>query len=216
MYTPADLGKQKIEVAASVLKTFNPRLEVQAIPLKIASPEDIERVIEGTTIAILAADKPMIDIRRWTTIACVRQQIPYVQGTLDAYLLQIGPFYHVPYTGCYVCRETSMRLAAGQAYLAHAENYKRSPREKPPLSGPLCGFVGSAVALEAVRYLSKYQPPCTLGRYYVIDARTWTTREEMVPRNGKCPVCGSLSEPLSGYPAQMSEQDDEESFRPYA
>ncbi len=213
LYTPMDLGKQKVEVAANVLKAFNPRLEVQILSLKIASPEDIERVIEGATIAVLTADKPMIEIRRWMTIACVRQQIPYIQGSLDAYLLQIGPLYHVPDTGCYICRETSMQHAEGPSYTARIEAYKNSPREKPPLLGPLCGFVGSAVALETVRYISKYQPPSALGRYYSIDARTWAMQIVTVPKNEKCPVCSTSSASAPDALSHTLVQDNEESLK---
>ena len=213
LYTPMDLGKQKVEVAANVLKAFNPRLEVQTFSLKIASSKDIESVIEGATIAVLTADKPMIDIRRWMTIACVRQQIPYVQGSLDAYLLQIGPLYHVPHTGCYTCRETSMQHAEGSAYEARVETYRSSPREKPPLLGPLCGFVGSAVALETARYISKYQSPSTLGRYYSIDVRTWTTQVVTVPHNEKCPVCSFSSASVPASTPHTSVQDNEEGLK---
>jgi bacteriocin biosynthesis cyclodehydratase domain-containing protein len=195
LYDPGVVGQRKVDVAANRLTASNPQTTVCPIYRQIISPKDVVETADGADLVVLTADQPMILIRRWVSEACVRKGVPWVQGSLDAYSLQVGPFYSPPATGCYSCRELTTRAAEPEGYDAQIAELMRSPRLRPPLLGPLCGFVGSAVAMDTVRYLAGFEAPASFGRFFMIDARSWTTRVELVERHPACPACSHMPNP---------------------
>lgn len=199
LYLPSELGMTKVEVASRRLSVVNPKASICSIQQMVTGPEDVKQVAHESDVLVLTADQPVVQIRRWVSEACVSESCPWVQGSLDAYLLQVGPFYHPPDTGCFSCREIAIRARDPVSYDARIAAAMHSPRPRPPLIGPLCGFVGAAVAMDVVRFLTGIHRPSTWGRYFSIDSRSWTTWVEPFERHEDCPMCSHLK-PGGGYP----------------
>ena len=65
------------------------------------------------------------------------------------------------------------------------------PDQPSALMGPLPGILGSLLALEALRLLGGL-PSALLGRRLTFRGRVFTFKEEPLPANPHCHVCGHL------------------------
>ncbi len=193
IYNPSVISQRKVDAASERLTSAYPGLVIVPVYRHLKSSSDVADVIEDAQLVVLTADQPKILIRRWVSEACVAKGIPWVQGSLSAYWLQVGPFYNPPATGCYACRESSMRARDPDIYDAQIAAMISEPLKRPPLIGPLCGLVGTLIAMDVVRYLTASEPPATFGRFFIIDARSWKTRVEPVERVEGCQVCGTMA-----------------------
>jgi bacteriocin biosynthesis cyclodehydratase domain-containing protein len=188
LFGEADLGRPKAVVAAESLARFNPRMEIGAVPRRLSGPGDVARAVDGADFVVDAADWPAHRIERWVSAACFERGIPFITMSNLPPLARLGPLFVPGETGCYLCLEAHYRalhplydeLSAGKGLLP-----------SPAASfGPLCGLIGSHVAMETVHFLTGLVTPTTLGRALILDSRTMAVTEQAVPRRASCPVCG--------------------------
>jgi bacteriocin biosynthesis cyclodehydratase domain-containing protein len=63
----------------------------------------------------------------------------------------------------------------------------------PPAVGTLRPFqrlLGELAAVEAVKLLTRFSPPTTVGRLYTLDLLTLEARHHDVLKLPRCPACG--------------------------
>jgi molybdopterin-synthase adenylyltransferase len=196
LYSEADLGQLKVEVAERELKALNSEVKIRPVARTITSAGDLETVLAGTDLFVLTADKPHIVLRRWASDVSMRLGIPWLHGSVDAYLLQLGPLYVPGQTACYCCRELEPKNASQSAY---AEAWIQENQAIAPLIAPACAMVGSVIAMEAVRFLGQIQDSALSGRYVKVDMRTWRSTAIDIHKHPNCSVCGpSHQKPLMG------------------
>jgi len=70
LYTEADIGRLKAEVAAERLGAFNSRMRLETIPERMDGEESVAAAIEGYDLVIDAADWPAHEIEQWVNEAC--------------------------------------------------------------------------------------------------------------------------------------------------
>jgi bacteriocin biosynthesis cyclodehydratase domain-containing protein len=188
LYRPKDVGRLKAEVAAETLADLVPEMEFLALARWLQGENDVAEVIQGYDIVLLAADRPMGLITRWANAACFALRIPLMELGIAAHWGIVGPLYVPGLTGCWECvvaRKRRQSKYYDEMFRALAEE----PVSAPPSLAPMCALVGTLVAYEAIKYLTGFARPVTLGRELTIDTTTMGVEEYIVNQRAECPVC---------------------------
>lgn len=155
LFTPADVGRAKAEVAAERLTLQNPEVEVRAV---------VDAVTPATALDLLAGHDLVLDgsdnfpTRYLASDACEILRLPLVWGSILAFSGQVAVF----------------RADAGGPTYRDLHPVPPRPGEVPSCAeagvlGMLCGVIGSTMALEAVKVLTGMGDPLQ-GRVALYDA----------------------------------------------
>jgi bacteriocin biosynthesis cyclodehydratase domain-containing protein len=190
LYTEAELGLLKVEVAAARLRAFNSSMRVTATARRLESQVEIADFIDGADIVIDAADWPAHDIERWCNSACFEAGIPYITMSHFPPIARVGPLYVPGVTGCFACQETAYRRQYPLFDVA-VEQRRALPTPAATL-GPACGLIGGQVGMEVMHHLTGLSKPSTLGMAHIYDLRTMEIEREAVVPEPDCPICAHL------------------------
>ena len=174
LFTDADLGALKAEVAADAARRINPHVEAVAAP---------ERLDTDNTGALLAGAGLILDgcdnfaTRLAVNAAAVKLHIPLLSAAIGAFEGQVA-LYEGWRAGspCYACLVGDDPDRPG---INCAEQ---------GVMGALAGMVGTMAALEAVRALTGWGRPLT-GRLTILDMLDRRWREVAVAKDPECPIC---------------------------
>jgi molybdopterin-synthase adenylyltransferase len=193
LYREADIGRPKVERAQEWVEAFSSAADVRAVRKWISGPGDITDLLAGADLVVSGVDHPADDIDFWVNQACVGAGVPFVRGGM---LLRRVCYWSVDpgRSGCRACLQHTAGDDAGRIY--------QMRRGLDPVNrgiGPAASMVGAAVAMEAVRYLTKFAEPIAAGRMRFTDCATGS--EEVVAWEPwpECPVCATV--PAAGPPA---------------
>ncbi len=172
LYTEADVGQSKAEVARRRLLALNPHIEVVAYPERF-TPELAERIVPEYDLLVDASDN--FPTRYLANDAAVLFDRPLVQGAIYRFEGQLSVFHHRG-GPCYRCL------------------FRRPPRRQPACSeagvfGVLPGTVGALMATEALKVLLELGEVLS-GKLLLYDALEAGFRTLAFPRDPGCPVCG--------------------------
>lgn len=214
LFTEADVGGRKVEVAAERLIALRSDLDVTVIPESFTSPALAERVAAQSDIVLLSADRPA-DVHLWTSRACEAAGVPFsASGYIEGHG-SVGPLLFPPRTPCFSCiREEAESLPPvggtqepGTATVDPA--HELNPHWQAPSFGPLNALVAAAQANEALRWALGL-PATTLGKRLLIDSRTYDPTWEEFTAAGDCSVCGKGTEDRGatweGIPDQYAQE----------
>lgn len=190
LFTEADIGRPKVEVAAERLRAFDSACPITATRRRLESEGDIAEFIAGSDIVIDAADWPAHDIERWCNAACFKAGIPYLTMSHFPPIARVGPLYVPGETGCFVCQEIAYRREY-PLFDVYIEQRRAKPSPAATL-GPACGLIGGHVALDVMHLLTGLSKPSTHGVAHLYDLRTMAVKHEPVVPEPDCPVCGHL------------------------
>jgi adenylyltransferase/sulfurtransferase len=175
LYTPADVGRSKVEVAAGRVRAMNPDVAVEAHPLRLAS-ENALALFAGYDVVVDGTDN--FPTRYLTNDACVMAGLPNVHGSIFRFDGQATVFdaRHGP---CYRCLY---------------------PEPPPPGAVPSCaeggvlgvlpGLVALIQATETIKLVTGVGEPL-YGRLLQVDALRMEFTEFRVRKDPDCPVCGA-------------------------
>ena len=174
LFTNADLGRPKAEVAAKAAQRINPHVDAVAVA---------ERLDDGNAGALLA-DASLIldgcdnfDTRLAVNRAAVALEIPLLSAAIGAFEGQVALYEGWrPGAPCYQCLVGSDPDREG---INCAET---------GVMGALAGIVGTMAALEAVRALTGWGSRLA-GRLAIIDMLERRWREVGVASDPECPIC---------------------------
>jgi bacteriocin biosynthesis cyclodehydratase domain-containing protein len=190
LYTEADIGQLKVEVAARRLAAFNSRIRLETLVEKVEGEESVAAVIEGYDLVIDAADWPAHEIEQWVNRACFAAEIPYITMSHFPPIARVGPLYVPGVTGCFACQVAAYRRSYPMFDVA-IEQRRAKPSPAATL-GPACGLIGGQVGLDVMHHLTGLADPSTLGEGHIYDLRTMEVEREPVVPEPDCPVCGHL------------------------
>ncbi|MES2155809.1 MAG: HesA/MoeB/ThiF family protein [bacterium] len=163
LYTTADVGRAKVEVALERLEAMNPDCVLLAIPER-ASEANAAGLVRGWDVVLDCTDS--VDARYALSDACAAQRIPLVQAGIGAGESEIailcgadGP--------CYRCLHPAAEAAPTCA--------------EEGIVGPVAGAAGSLQALWTLQVITGAASP---GRLCLLDQRGAATTVALTRRAG--------------------------------
>ena len=174
LYTPDDVGKLKVEVAASRLREINPDARVTPISERLQS-EALAREIASSDVVLDGSDN--FSTRFQVNHACVSTGRRLISGSairLEGQMAVFGPSYT---TGpCYRCLYTeadeSMDSCAGNGVLS-----------------PVPGVIGTMMAVETLKYFSGIESDTSALHLY--DAAATAFQTLRIQKRKDCPSCAT-------------------------
>ncbi len=174
LYTPADVGRAKVEVAAERIQTFNPEVRVRTTNMFLYSVDDVKKAIQGSDFVIRAIDTPE-EAQIWVNQACVQLNIPCTGAGFLPQGAIVGPTVVPGKTACLECHQNAL------------------PRVDRGIGGtlaPIVAVTAGVLANEVVAYLGDIGKARTASGMLLIEAPTFTVRFQEILRDDKCEVCG--------------------------
>jgi bacteriocin biosynthesis cyclodehydratase domain-containing protein len=190
LYTVADLGLLKVEVAAARLRAFNPEALITAAARRLGSVAEIADFIDGADIVIDAIDWPAFEVELWCNQACFEAGIPYITMSHFPPVARVGPLYVPGVTGCYACQGIAWRRE--YPLLDAAIDAQRAKPSPAATIGPACGLIGGQIGMEVMHLLTGLATPSTEGTEHIYDLRTMEVERKPVVPEPDCPICGGL------------------------
>lgn len=169
LFDTDDVGRPKVEAAATRLEGLNPHVAVQTFAERLTAENALAR-IEDFDLVLDGTDD--FETRFLVNAACVVAGRPLVSGALGRWSGQVAVFAGRP---CYRCLVPQMP--------PDAETCARVG-----VVGALAGVVGSMAALEAIKVLTGAGQPLT-GRLLLYDGLAGTARTVRIAPDPACPVC---------------------------
>ncbi len=174
LFTDADLGARKAEIAAGAARRINPHVEVAEVAERLDGA-NAEALLAGASLILDGCDN--FATRLAVNRAAVALEIPLLSAAIGAFEGQIA-LYEGWRAGhaCYACLVGSDPDRPGINC------------SETGVMGALAGMIGTMAALEAVRALSGWGSALT-GRLAILDMLDRRWREVGVPEDPECPIC---------------------------
>ena len=184
LYTSADCGKAKGQLAVRRLRQLNPQIAIQTVAA--LGEENWPTLLQpdGLPVDLVLDCSDNMATRQLVNRACVAQQIPLLSAAVSGWqgALALFDFRHqgVQRHGCYHClyptqQEPSLSCATAGVL------------------GPTVGVIGSLQALEALKFLAGIKT-AALGRLSLFDALQGNWRQLRLSADPRCRVCAHEEE----------------------
>ena len=183
LYTTADVGRPKVEVAAQRLNELNPDVEIRCHPERIEAA-NVERIIREYDVVLDGTDT--FPSRYLTNDLCVWLGKPLVYGSVLRFEGQVSVF-DAKRGPCYRCLFPEPPPAELAPDCASAG-----------VLGVLPGVIGLLQATEVLKLVLGSGEPL-IGRLLVYVALAMEMRRFSLPKDPDCAVCGvkpSIHEPI--------------------
>ena len=170
LFDTADSGALKVERAAARLRGLNPHVAVKPLAITL-DVGNLPRLVAAADLVLDGTDT--FPARFAINAACVAAKTPLVSGAIGRWSGQVGVFASRPCYRCWVPEappEAETCAAVG-------------------VVGALAGVVGSLMALEAIKLITRAGEPL-LGRLTVFDGLAGEWRTVRVAADPSCHVCG--------------------------
>ncbi len=175
LFTDADIGASKAEVASEAAQRINPHVRT-APTIAHLDADNAESLLAGASLILDGCDN--FATRLAVSRAAVALRIPLLSAAIGAFEGQVA-LYEGWRAGspCYAC-------LVGDDPAREGMNCAETG-----VMGAIAGMVGTMAALEAVRALTGWGRSLA-GRLAIIDMLERRWREVGVPADPECPVCG--------------------------
>lgn len=174
LFTDADIGSPKAEVAADAARRINPHVEAVPVVQRLDA-DNADALLAGAGLILDGCDN--FETRLAVNRAAVALEIPLLSVAIGAFEGQVA--LYEGWRGdspCYACLVGDDPDRPG---INCAEQ---------GVMGALAGMIGTMAALEAVRALTGLGQPLT-GRLAIVDMLDRRWREVAVPKEPECPIC---------------------------
>lgn len=176
LFTPADVGQPKAEVAARWAMGFDPALDVTAIAQRIG-PANAADLLAGADVILDGTDN--FATRLLVSDSATQLHIPLVSAAIGRFQGQIGTFRGwLPDAPCYRC-------FVGDAF--DAEDCDTCAEQG--VLGAMVGLVGSFAAMEVVRAITGFGEG-TGGKLHLFDGLKPLWRTLKIAKDPECKACG--------------------------
>jgi adenylyltransferase/sulfurtransferase len=179
LFTTADVGRPKVEVAAERLRAINPHVVIEPVPER-ATAESLPALLDTMDIVIDGSDN--FATRLAVSDAATRARVPLVSAAVAQFHGQIGTFRG------WEAGKPCYRCFVGDA---HDPDDCDSCAEQGVL-GAMVAMVAGFAALEAMRYIVSFGEDAA-GKLHVIDGLSPEVRTMRLPKDPGCRICGALT-----------------------
>lgn len=173
LFSDADLGRAKVEVAKERLNNLNPACEITPLKQHFTNSSEWKNRAQTYNIVIDCSDNLLS--RQNINQFCYWTKIPLISGAAIRMEGSIMSFHWLENEPCYQC----LSMLFGEEIGSCAEN---------GVIAPLTGVIGSMQAMEAIRCLTHFGP-VPKGKFIFYDAQDFSFRAFTVQKNLNCPVC---------------------------
>ncbi len=180
-FTPADIGRYKVDVAAERLLEFNPQLRIRRTHRFVRDKDEIGTAIQGSSFVVRALDSPVNAIILINEV-CVRMGIPFTGGGFMAQGTAVGATVIPGETSCLACTPIDL---------------PQFDRGSFGTLGPMVSATAGLLATEVIIHLAGLGAVKTAGRMLYINVPGLEFRFHENPRNANCSVCGSMQRRVS-------------------
>ena len=179
LYTPDDVGKPKVEVAAQRLRAINPEIEVNAIDEQITYDNAFD-LLKGYDAVVDGTDN--FPVRYAVNDACVVNKIPLFHGAVLMYEGRVTSI--IPdETACFRCAFPVPPPAGSVPTCREAGVF-----------GAMTGIVGSIQSLETIRHLAGLEASLK-NKLLIINADYSIYDKIKLKRRDDCKTCGETFVP---------------------
>lgn len=174
-FATAETGQPKAEITARRLSTLNPHIDVKPVEAAV-DEENAASLLADADIVLDGCDN--FETRFAVNAACHSLSKPLVSGAVGRWNGQVSLFASGQDVTqpCYQCFVPAIPPDADTC-------------ERVGVVGALTGIVGSMMALETIKWITKAGDPLT-GRLWLYDGLAATSRTLRVRKDPACPVCG--------------------------
>jgi molybdopterin/thiamine biosynthesis adenylyltransferase len=181
LFTPADVGQPKAEIAADWVRRFDPELQVTALAERL-TPDNAAALLGGTDVVLDGTDNFATRLLVSDTLTTLH--IPLVSAAIGRFQAQIGTFRGwLPDAPCYRC-------FVGDAF--DAEDCDTCAEQG--VLGAMVGLAGSFAAMEVVRAITGFGSD-TAGKLHLIDGLSPLWRTLRIAKDPECKACGGTAAP---------------------
>lgn|GEM_PF-2474180 len=180
-------------------------------------PSELEQRIPGCSgaeLALLVLPRPAPTLTSAVNAACVRLGIPFLPVVINGVEATVGPTVTGRRSACYECFR--LRLLSNSPFPADDIAYA-SALDLPPARvtlaewHPFTTTVGSWAAMEAIRLVTRFASPVTLGRVWYLHALTGQCEAARIWKIPRCPACsGALGATEGGNRRVEHSQPDQD------
>ena len=180
IFTEADIGRPKAEVAAQWVRRFDAAIEVRAVMERVGGAT-APALLEGATLVLDGCDN--FATRLAVSDACVTARVPLTSAALGRFQGQVANFAgHLPGESCYRC-------FVGDAF--DADDCDSCAADG--VLGAMAGMVGAFAAMQAIRVL--LQGAASLGdpqwgKLHLFEGLVPSLRTLRIAKDPECRGCG--------------------------
>jgi len=180
IFTPADAGRPKAEVAAEWTRRFDPVLDVTPVVARVAS-DNIAALLTGADLVLDGCDN--FATRLVVSDACVAHGVPLTSAAIGRFQGQVASFAgHLPDEPCYRC-------FVGDAF--DAEDCDTCAADG--MLGAMAGMVATFGAMQAIRVLLQDHAALgepQFGQLHLLDGLAPSMRTMRLAKDPSCKGCG--------------------------
>lgn len=197
MFTLTDVGKVKVEVAASKLVQTDPNVRVMALQRKVTNREDCVELAGQANLIINCADEPSTDtLNHIVSEAGYELNLPHILcGGYDGHLSFIGPTVLPGKSACWYCYEHALDRQLG---LAGYEHLAITPAH---IQGGNIGAISAITAnyhvLETIKVLTGFSKPTMLNKVAELNFLTFEIHFRNFKKRRLCPLCANKRKEVS-------------------
>jgi molybdopterin-synthase adenylyltransferase len=194
-YARQDIGKMKASALQRRLLELNDDIQCDHFSTTISTPSEAAEILEDCDFAIVCSDTPSVRTLEAVNEASLAVNVPWIRGSLDYHRGVIGPIIIPRETACFTCMTLRIRGNASYSRDAMAlERHLRHERDDEVEIGllwPFAGVVAHHLGLEAIKKLTGYTYPSTIGAFIAVDFFTSTLSRHEILKLPRCPSCGT-------------------------
>ncbi|PLK24206.1 HesA/MoeB/ThiF family protein [Novosphingobium sp. TH158] len=182
IFTPADIGRPKAEVAAQWVARFDPAIEARAVVERVGMDNAARVLGGGASLVLDGCDN--FATRLAVSDSCVKLGVPLTSAALGRFQGQVANFAgHLPDQPCYRCW-------VGDAF--DAEDCDTCAADG--VLGAMVGMIGAYAAMSAIRVIlaghAAFGDP-QWGQLQLFDGLAPSLRTIRVPRDAECRGCSA-------------------------
>lgn len=189
IYNESDVGQLKSVVAKNRILEFSPNANIEVINKKISCSSDVEELLLGQDIVISAIDQPREKIMDWFNVACLKQNLPFLCGSIDS---RLAIYYTIipKKTGCIECWKSSI-VKSSFMFQDIIQQEDFVPAISPNVAiMPFMSIVSGLLASEFLKIVTGIIEPQSLGKLCAFDfVSSKTTILESWEKNPDCLWC---------------------------
>lgn len=178
LFTTADIGRPKGEVARERLQALNPDITITWINEKI-TPETIAKLVQGYDIVVEGGESP--DGRNLVNTHCLQTGLPFVHASAQfnyGYCFTVIPAQQSACFACYFPTDHTREATTGAV----------------PVNVLATQISGSLGAAEVIKYLMGHTASLQVNKKLCFSSLFLSEQfsTEVQPRREDCPVCAPI------------------------